>query len=86
MFLAHVRAVPSATSTSPAPREAVTVRTSLVNPTLGSARDVGMQQRLDAFRDRFSGPYDVGGTKVPAPPMFRMNVPGAPNAKKQGEP
>ena len=32
-----------------------------------------MQARLDAFRDRISGPYVVDGKTVSAPPAFRMN-------------
>lgn len=45
----------------------------LVSPLLGSAREVAVQQRLDAFRDRFAGPYTVAGQNVTALPMFRMN-------------
>ncbi len=41
-----------------------------------------MQQRLDAFRDRFSGPYVVLGASVIAKPMFRMNTANSFNAKK----
>ncbi len=64
------------------PAHAESARAALVSPTLGNARDAAVQQRLDAFRDRFSGPYDVAGAKVPAPPMFRMNTPTSFNAKK----
>jgi hypothetical protein len=32
-----------------------------------------MQARLDAFRERMSGPYVVDGKTVSAPPAFRMN-------------
>jgi hypothetical protein len=49
--------------------------TAMDRPTLGSARDAAIQQRLDAFRARFSGPYHVDGQTVEAPPMFRMNIP-----------
>ncbi len=36
-------------------------------------RELQTQQRLDGFRDRFSGPYLVDGKSVPARPMFRMS-------------
>jgi hypothetical protein len=36
-------------------------------------RDAVVQQRLDALRDAYSGPYAVGGAKIAARPMFRMN-------------
>lgn len=36
-------------------------------------RDTVAGQRLDALRDRFSGPYVVDGASVTARPMFRMN-------------
>ena len=54
----------------------------MVRPTLGNARDAAVQQRLDAFRDRFSGPYQVEGSQVTARPMFRMNTANSLNAKK----
>lgn len=61
---------------------------------LGNARGVAsvaqrgpseaeIQQRLDEFRDRFSGPYAVEGQSLSVPPMFRMNMPGAYNAALQ---
>lgn len=71
----------AATATSCTPAQAATTGATFVSPTLRNARDAAVQQRLDAFRDRFSGPYRVGGAKVTAQPMFRMNSPGAPNAK-----
>ncbi|MBX3187016.1 MAG: hypothetical protein KF819_08380 [Labilithrix sp.] len=63
-------------------RSPSSVHAELVSPTLRSSRDVAIQQRLDAFRDRFSGPYDIAGAKVVAPPMFRMNTPNSGNAAK----
>jgi hypothetical protein len=82
-FLAQLSARPAAATPSGgrAPHGLDTSRTALVSPTLGGARDAAMQQRLDAFRARFSGPYQVGGSPVNAQPMFRMNVPNAANAK-----
>jgi hypothetical protein len=84
-FVARLPAANGASATAPTARGPVQVdvsRTSLVSPTLGNARDAAVQQRLDAFRDRFSGPYDVAGAKVTAQPMFRMNTPTAFNARK----
>lgn len=80
-FLAQLPAAPAAAPTSRTPAQAQATQTALVSPTLRSARDAAVQQRLDAFRDRFSGPYDVAGAKVTAQPMFRMNSPGAFNAQ-----
>lgn len=82
VFLTQLRAAPGAGATSRAPAQVDTARTALVSPTLLKGNDVAVQQRLDAFRDRFSGPYDVAGTEVSARPMFRMNTPDAHNAKK----
>ena len=79
-FLAQLHTAPSATSTSRAPSQLGAARTGLVSPTLRSGRDAAVQQRLDGFRDRFSGPYVVDGAPVTAKPMFRMNVPAAGNA------
>lgn len=36
--------------------------------------DGEVRARMDAFRDRFSGPYVVDGQSVSARPMFRMNT------------
>jgi hypothetical protein len=36
-------------------------------------KELQTQQRLDGFRERFSGPYVVDGNAVAARPMFRMN-------------
>lgn len=38
-----------------------------------ASRDAQVQAKLDALRDRFSGPYTVMGEAVTARPMFRMN-------------
>ena len=83
-FLAQLpaaSAAPGASAATRAPAQLEASRTALVSPTLRNARDAAVQQRLDAFRDRFSGPYSVAGAKVTAQPMFRMNTPGAHNAK-----
>jgi len=80
-FLAQLSAKPAGvTSNARTPNAVETARTSLVGPTL--QRATAVQQRLEAFRERFSGPYQVGGTGVSAQPMFRMNVPDAANARK----
>lgn len=54
------------------------LRSEAVTPT--SARDGRIQANLDAFRERFSGPYSVDGLRVQARPMFNMNLPNAFNA------
>ncbi|CAN5713341.1 hypothetical protein BH11MYX4_BH11MYX4_08260 [soil metagenome] len=70
----------AAGSPTQTPRDLQSARAALVNPTLGSARDTAVRARLDAFCARFSGPYDVAGQTVTAPPMFRMNHPTFGNA------
>jgi hypothetical protein len=82
-FLAQLpaAAAPGTYAATRLPANVEASRTALVSPKLGNARDAAVQQRLDTFRDRFSGPYDVAGAKVTAQPMFRMNTPSAHNAK-----
>jgi hypothetical protein len=82
-FLAQLSARPTAAaSNARTPASVDTSRTALVSPTLQNARDAAMQQRLEAFRARFSGPYQVDGAPVKAQPMFRMNTADSMNAKK----
>ena len=86
-FFAQLHAGQTAGTTSTAgatSRPAAQVASSLTalsSPPLRNAREAAIQQRLDAFRDRFSGPYKVEGRSVTAPPMFRMNSPMASNRK-----
>ena len=81
-FVAQVSAASTARATSRAAAHAPTPGAALVSPTLRNGRDAAMQQRLDAFRDRFSGPYQVVGAAVTARPMFRMNTADSLNAQK----
>jgi len=81
-FIAQLSAAPTAGPTARAPSPAESSRATLVSPTLRNGRDAIMGQRLDAFRDRFSGPYVVDGASVTARPMFRMNTSTSHNAKK----
>lgn len=61
----------------------VQLRSSAVAPATRRPSDTEIQQRLDEFRDRFSGPYAVDGKPVTARPMFRMNMESAQNADLQ---
>lgn len=81
-LLTQLHAPAAAGPSSRVPSQVDSARTELVSPTLRNGRDAAVQQRLDAFRDRFSGPYNIAGGRVSAPPMFRMNTPGSFNAAK----
>ena len=81
-YHAFLAQLPAALAVPERTTHAATSGAALVSPTLRGARDAAMQQKLDAFRDRFSGPYLVDGASVIAKPMFRMNTATSFNAKK----